>query len=285
MTPTAERADFVIGPRLELERADVPHIMDGRIPAPYTNYTPAVLATEDDLLSEWEVFAGIAARNRTQIVLPGGPIPHRDGALLEGLDDDDMLDLVYARSRMPMAELREHRGSIHPDRRITVVAGDPQADARFCVAPEDVTAELAAVRQETSACEVLGDFDPERYRFRLVSRRMKHVLNSLGRELPGLAPVGTYLHPSDLEALGVVSGDLVRIESPFGVIVGVAETAEDVKPGVVSMSHAWGGSSTSSDVRGQGVATNRLVATHQGFDPITGMAVQSAIPVAVTAEG
>ena len=34
MTPTAELADFVIAPRLELERADVPHIMDRRLPAP-----------------------------------------------------------------------------------------------------------------------------------------------------------------------------------------------------------------------------------------------------------
>lgn len=289
MTATAERADFVIGPRLELERADVPHIMDSRIPAPYTNYTPAVLATDDDLLSEWEVFAGIAARNGTEIVLPGGPIPHHEGALAEGLGDDDILDLIFARSRMPMAEIRERRGAIHPDRRITVVAGAPDADGRFAVAPADVVAELAQVRQERSGCDILGDFDPERFPFRLVSRRMKHVLNSLGRELPGLASVGTtnpaFLHPTDLESLGVVSGDLIRIESPNGVIIGVAEAAEDVKPGVVSMSHAWGGASSSTDVRGEGVATNRLVATHRGFDPITGMAVQSAIPVAVTAQG
>ncbi len=32
MTPTAAMADYVIAPRLELERADVPHIMDSRIP-------------------------------------------------------------------------------------------------------------------------------------------------------------------------------------------------------------------------------------------------------------
>ena len=63
------------------------------------------------------------------------------------------------------------------------------------------------------------------------------------------------------------------------------ERAEDVKRGVVSMSHAWGGSSDVDDVVGQGMPTNRLVATHDGFDPITGMAVQSAIPVRVTAAG
>jgi anaerobic selenocysteine-containing dehydrogenase len=286
LTATAERADFVIAPRLELERADVPHIMDGRLPAPYTNYTPAVVTTDDDLLTEWEVFAGIAARNGTEIDLPGGPIPHADGALAADLDDDAVLDLVYGSARLPMAEIRRHRGVIHEDRRVTVVAGDPGADARFAVAPDDVVAELAAVRSEETGAETLAGYRDADLPFRLVSRRMKHVINSLGRELPGLAAVGTtnpaFLHPDDLDALGVADGDLVRIESLHGAVTGVAVAAPDVKPGVVSMSHAWGGASTDpDDVRLQGVPTNRLVANDDGWDPITGMAVQSAVPVRV----
>ena len=287
MTPTAELADFVIAPRLELERADVPHIMDRRLPAPYSNYTPAVLTADDDLLSEWEVFAGIAARNGTRIELPGGPIPHADGALADDLDDDAVLDLVYVTARMPMADLRELRGLFHDDRRVRVVEGDPDATARFSVAPDDVVAELAAVRVESSGVDILAGFDPEQFPFRLVSRRMKHVINSLGRELPGLAAVGTtnpaYLHPSDLEQLGVRDGDLVVIESPHGSVTGVAAAADDVKPGSVSMSHSWGGGSTNADdVRGHGIPTNRLVDNDDGHDPITGMAVQSAIPVRIT---
>ncbi len=93
------------------------------------------------------------------------------------------------------------------------------------------------------------------------------------------------MHPDDLERLGVADGELVLIESPHGAVVGVAAAAGDVKVGVVSMSHSWGGSSADHDVRGQGVATNRLVSTDDGFDPITGMAVQSAIPVRVSASG
>jgi anaerobic selenocysteine-containing dehydrogenase len=284
MTPTAELADYVIAPRLELERADVPHIMDRRLPAPYTNYTPAVLETDDDLLTEWEVFAGIAARNETEIRLPGGAIPCERGAIADGVDDDTVLDLVYGTARMPMAEIREQRGVVHDDNRILVVDGDPDATARFAVAPADVVEELAHVRREASGAETLSGFRAGDFPFRLVSRRSKHVLNSLGRELPALAKVGTtnpaYIHPDDLDALGIAEGELVAIESPHGRITGVAASADDVKPGVVSMSHSWGGSSDDDgDVRKQGVATNRLVATDDGYDPITGMAVQSAIPV------
>lgn len=293
MTPSAELADYVIAPRLSLERADVPHIMDGRIAAPYTNYTPAVLATADDLLAEWEVFAGIAARTGTPIALAGGPVPFESHAVADGVDDDVILDLVYADSRMPMAEIRAHRGEIHPDRRIAVLEPEPSDTARFAVAPADVVAELGDIAVHSSVSAVLDGRDPAEFPFRLVSRRMRHVVNSLGPELDGLARLGTtnpaYLHPDDLLTLGVLDGDLVRIESPHGWVVAVAASAEDVKPGVVSMSHAWGGGSASGEgaaaVRRHGVPMNRLVSTSAGFDPITGMAVQSAIPVRVRPAG
>ena len=283
MTPTAGMADFVIAPRLELERADVPHIMDRRIPAVYTNYTPAVLETDDDLLAEWEVFAGIAARNHTAIDLPGGAIPMADGAVASAVDDDVILDLVYGGSRIPMDAIRAHRGVIHDDDPVRVIEADPSADGRFAVAPADVVAELAQVIEEGDGATGLG-VSPDEFPFRLTCRRLKHVLNSLGRELSVLARAGTtnpaYLHPDDLAELGVRDGDLVRITSPHGEIVGVAAAADDVKRGVVSMSHAWGGATTAGDdVWAGGVATNRDVANDVAYDPITGMAVQSAIPV------
>ena len=55
-----------------------------------------------------------------------------------------------------------------------------------------------------------------------------------------------------------------------------------MKRGVISMAHSWGGSSlTDEKVRDIGAPTNRLVSTSSVFDPLSGMAVQSAIPVAV----
>lgn len=280
MTPTAELAHWVIPPRLELERADVPTVMDRRFAAPYVSHTPAVLAPEGDLMSEWQVFAGLAARLGTRLPLPGGDLP------LDGSADDElMLDLAYATGRMPMAEVRERSGTIVADREVVVVAADPDATGRFAVAPADVVAELAEVRAEGSGAEVLAGFDPAAYPFRLVSRRLKHVLNSLGRELPGLARVGTtnaaYLHPDDLAELGVAAGDLVEISSPTGTVVGVAAASDTVKRGVVSMAHSWGGATTDDQVRSQGTPTNRLCTVDSGWDRLNGMAVQSAIPVRV----
>ncbi len=284
MTSTAELADYVIAPRLELERADVPHIQDRRFPAAYTNYTPPVLDTDDDLLSEAEVFVGIAARNGWPIDLPGGSLPLEQH---EEITDDDLLDAAYGAGRMTVAAMRSSRGVIHDGRSVRVVAPAPDADARFAVAPPEVVAEIAAVLDEGEGAAVLPGFDPVLYPFRLVSRRAKHVLNSLGRELPGLARVSTtnpaFVHPDDLAELGIEPGELARIASPHAELLGVAESAPEMKRGVVSMYHSWGtGSLTDEKVRDEGTPTNRLVTTDAGTDPITGMAVQSAIPVSVS---
>ena len=52
--------------------------------------------------------------------------------------------------------------------------------------------------------------------------------------------------------------------------------------GVISMAHAWGDpSADAKEVRDVGSSTNALVDDASDFDPITGMARQSAIPVNV----
>ena len=282
MTATAEVADYVLAPRGQLERADVPNVMDRRFPAPYTNYTDAVLDSGDDVLNEWAVFAGIAARNGTPIDLAGGRLPLDDG--IGDLSDGDVIDHVFANARLPISEWREHRGVIHEDRAIHVVAADPDATARFAIAPADVVAELAEVSQEHAGAEILPGYDPAAFPFRLIGRRLKHALNSLGGELPGLARVATtnyaYVHPDDMGALGVEEGDLVEITSLRSVVVGVVKPDPDIKQGVVAMSHSWGGGSlTDEKVREIGTPTNRLVNSEEGTDRVTGLPVMSAIPV------
>jgi anaerobic selenocysteine-containing dehydrogenase len=281
MSATAEFADYVIAPTLSLERADVPHLMDRWFREPYTNHTDAVLERDGDLLNEWEVFWELARRLGSTMPFPGGDAP-----LDQRPTDDDIIDLAYAGSRMPLEEVRAHRRAVHPDRKIVVQPPEPGCTARFTVAPDDLMAELAEMRAEHSTAAVFG-VGADEYPFRLVSRRLKHVLNSLGTELPGLAKKGTtnsaYMHPDDVAELGLVDGDLIEITSPRASIVGVVESSPDVRRGVISMAHSWGGSSlTDEKVRDIGTPTNRLVSVDAGYDPVNGMIVSSAIPVRVT---
>jgi anaerobic selenocysteine-containing dehydrogenase len=279
MTATAEFADYVIAPTLALERADVPHLMDRWFRQPYTNYTDPVVERDGDVLNEWEVFWELASRLGSTLPLPGG-----SPDMATRPSTDEIIDRSYAGSRMPLDEVRANRRKVHPDRRLVVEPADPSCTVKFTPAPDDFMAELAALRAEPAP--MLGDIDVSAYPFRLVSRRLKHVLNSTGTELPALARKGTtnpaYMHPDDVAELDMVGGDLVEITSPSGRLIGVVEPAEDVKRGVISMAHSWGGTSlTDEKVRDIGTPTSRLVSVDAGHDPVTGMVVSSAIPVAV----
>jgi len=282
MTATAELAHAVVPARLSLERADVPHLMDRWFRAPYTTWTPAVVEPEGELFAEWELFWELARRMGTPIRLPGGELPADPRP-----NDDEVIDLVYAGSRMPLEEVRRSRGVVFPERALVVTDADPDATARFTVAPGDLMAELGTVRREATSAEVFPGFTAAAYPFRLVSRRLKSVLNSLGPELPGLRARGgttnrAYMNPADMAALGVADDELVEITSPRASLTGVAAAAPDVRRGVVSMAHSWGGTSlTDEKVRDVGSPTNRLVSTSAGHDPLTGMVVSSAIPVNV----
>ena len=106
----------------------------------------------------------------------------------------------------------------------------------------------------------------------------------MGPQLPSLRAKRPYnpafLHPEDLTALGLAPGDLARVRSAHGEIFAVVDAAEDVRRGVVSMSHSWGGlHEDESTVRTGGSCTARLIDVTTDYDPISGIPMQSAIPV------
>jgi anaerobic selenocysteine-containing dehydrogenase len=133
-----------------------------------------------------------------------------------------------------------------------------------------------------------GRDDPVRqgYPFRLISRRSRHRFNSTGGHLSALRKKRTtnpaHIHPDDLAGLGVADGDLIRIASPHGEVHALAKASGDLRRGVISMAHGYGDPDYGPQaVPTRGGSTNRLVSETSGFDPITGQALQSAIPVKV----
>ena len=272
---TAKHADYLLPAKLCLERADVPILCDTWYERPYTHYTPAIVDAPpgSELLEEWELYWELAARLGTPIRLRGGELPldHKPAK-------EEVLERMLEGGRIPFSEVRRHRGgTIHAGAEQRVAPAEPGCEKRLEMAPEGVVEELAQIRREP-----LGD----PFSHRLVSRRLRHVYNSSGRALAQSRAKGTtnpaFMNPRDLAALGVSSGDLLEIESAHATIYGVAEAAEDVMSGVISMAHAWGDPSADpKEVREIGASTNALISNEVHFDPITGMARQSAIPVNV----
>lgn len=281
MSATARICDYVVASTLSLERADVPTTVDPWFEAPYTQYTPAIVEPGFDAISEWEFIYGLAQRLGTPIELAGGLVD-----LENKPSSDDVLDLLYAKSRVPLSEIRKREGGhVYDIDPVHVHPADPDATGRFTVAPIALMSELESVLAESTSAESVADFDPEIHTFRLISRRLRHVLNSTGQHLPGLRSKGAtnhaYMHPQDVESLGLQDGDLIDITSPRASIRGVVAVSDDLRPGVVSMSHAWGGPpADDASVREIGSPTGRL-ADLRSFDPITGIPCMSAIPVSV----
>jgi anaerobic selenocysteine-containing dehydrogenase len=283
MSASASKADYVIAPRLSLEREDTLALTDPWYEQPYGHYTRAVVDPDLDLTEEWELYWELSHRMGTPIALAGGALP-----LDEKPSKLAVLEKMLADPRIPIAELREREGGhIYDEIEIFVQPAAEGANERMQVAPLGVADELREVRGEATSDHAGYANDTERFSHRLISRRLNHVYNSSGQELSGLGGRrGTsnlaFMNERDLADIGAQSGDIVEIASANGRILGVAEATTDVKPGVVSMAHAFGGGpEVDGKVRELGSSTNRLVDTGTNYDPISGMARQSAIPVNV----
>ncbi|MBK6289994.1 MAG: molybdopterin-dependent oxidoreductase [Gammaproteobacteria bacterium] len=277
LTPTCRRAHHVLAARHMLQRADVAAYQDMLYERPFAQYTDALVAPDGDLLDEWYVFAALAQRMGKKLVLPGGELDL--GAKPTTLD---VLELLYPQSKVPMRTLARYEGGhVFDDIDIRVTAPIPGLEGRLCVAPEGIADELHALRAEP--VPEPGRFGRDgRFTHLLISRRMKHVNNSLCHDLPrskGRANPA-FVNPGDLASLGAVPGELVEIESDHARVVAVVEADDGLQPGVVSMAHAFGGDPAApGDPRTQGTPVNVLVATDRDFDPWVGMPRQSAIPV------
>jgi anaerobic selenocysteine-containing dehydrogenase len=157
----------------------------------------------------------------------------------------------------------------------------PNCSAKLDLANETMLAELAEVAAEPVERDT-------GYSHRLVCRRLLDVHNSAGRDIPKLVRKYTYnpafMHPDDLASLGVAPGDVIEIESECSSILGVAEAEANLRPGVVSMPHAFGdapGDTNDARVREIGSNTGRLTSVERDYDPYTGIPRMSSIPVNV----
>jgi anaerobic selenocysteine-containing dehydrogenase len=298
---TARHADYVIAPTLGfevpgytlfLENLEQTYAAMG-IAAPYAQYAPALVEPPagSDVIEEWRFFFRLAKRMGQKLTLypvrsEAGP-RRSDRAPIEvdlsrEPSSDEVLAWLAQGSRVPLEDVKRHpHGAIFGGEVARVAPKDPNASARLELGDPAMLGELAALRAEP-----LGDPSNRRYPFRLISRRLPNVYNSSGRDLPAhrnkRSHNPAFLHPDDLAALGVEDGELIEIRSERALILGVAESAPELRRGVVSMAHAFGDApERDALVREIGSCTGRLVASDRDFDPHTGIPRMSAIPVAL----
>ena len=283
MSASAKRADVILAPSQCLEREDITSLSEWWHETPYARYTEALAVPPGDVIDEYAMMWHIAKHLGVELQLAGGPVP------MEGDSPppkEMFLDLMTAGCLVPPSQVRkdarEAGGAavVYEDKHPIVGPADPELANRFDLAAGDMPAHLTRYAEDRARQE---GFD-----FRLISRRSKTRFNSIGHPLKKLREKTTtnpaYIHPEDMTQLGLAEGSIVEISSAHATIHGVVKPSDKVRRGIVSMAHAYGNADAGKhNVREEGSSTNRLTSDEVDFDPITGQALQSAIPVRLTA--
>jgi anaerobic selenocysteine-containing dehydrogenase len=276
MSATAEMADYVLAPKLTLEREDVTLLADFWYEKPYSHYSRAVIETDHDVIEEWEFYWGLAKRLGLDVSIKGKLISNDKKPT-----KFELLQAITAGSRVDINFLRDNPGGHIFEELATEVQPAPESDnGRLKLFP-------VGVAEEFQAMEAAHLVEQE-YSHQLIGFRSKYVLNSFGGNLPAIKEkAGTTnhanIHPDDLAALNIEDDSEVVITSPHGSIPAIVKTNDRIKPGVVAMHHCWGvAPGQQAPVREVGSNTNLLVSGDDDFQQFTGMTRSSGIPINIT---
>lgn len=276
MSATAQHADYVMAVRHPFERVDVTKLMDGSFPFPFSQYTPALVPPPAGVIDDWEIFWGLASRMGFRIDLPGIDMDRKPTA-------DEMIDALYSNSRIAMSEVRAHpEGAVWGERdpKVGGIVGFMSGHAAqpMRVGHPEVIAELAEVLSEPVTGHGGYDVHTE-FAFRMITYRMKEVYCSQGQNIPSLRSRRRYnpllMHPDAMAEIGAEAGDRVKVRSGYGEVEAIVEPSDDLAPGTVALAFGWGGPDD------DGVNVQHLIPDDELYDTVTGLALQSAVPVDV----
>ena len=281
MSASAKQADVILAPSQCLEREDITNLSEWWHETPYARYVEAVATPPGDVIDEYEMLWTLAKHLGVTMELAGGPLP-----MDEKPTKEQFLDLMTAGCLVPPSQVRKDAQAaggaavVYSDKHPVVDAPAESELNRFNLTAGAMPDALVRYAQH--------DAQREGFQFKLISRRSKHRFNSIGQPLEKLGKTVTtnpaYIHPEDMSAQGIKDGDIIEISSAHASIHGVAKGSDRVRRGLISMAHAFGDADAGKhNVREMGGSTNRLTSDEVDFDPITGQALQSAIPVRIEA--
>jgi anaerobic selenocysteine-containing dehydrogenase len=285
---TSPFAHYLIPGKLYYERADLnmaPLGMSyhGR---PFGAYTAPVVPPPEgsDIRDDWYFFWSVANRLGAEIVYDGVSLDMK-----EAPTTDDLLEIVARNGVVPLDVVKQHPGGhVYDDIEVKVQPPRPEATGAFDVMPADVARELATALEREFVPGRIGS-NGSVFTHLLAERRHRNIINSQSGITPQqrsrfpFNPV--WMHPDDIHRNGFSDGDTVDVVSDAGVVTGVLEADDTVKPGVVQMAHAWGGLPGERDFKHRGSSVNFMISTDRDLDDLTCMPRMSAIPVNLVSAG
>jgi anaerobic selenocysteine-containing dehydrogenase len=289
MSATAKLCHYIVAPKLSLESPAITQMhellgfygVSHGYAVPYAQYVEKVVDPPpgSDVIEEWEFFYGLGQRMGLQLDIRGQALDMKRKPT-----SDDMIELLCVGSRISLDEVKHHpNGHVFDDPPVLATPGVAEPHHRLDVGSPEMIRELRDVHAEPYF-EHAGYEETPAYSHRLISRRMHNFYNSAGQQIERLTREFSYnpafMNPQDLAAMGLESGQVVEITSAEGSVQGIVEPDPDVRRGVISMAHAWGGAPGEEDkLRTIGSSTARLISNSGRVDPRSGQPLMSAIPV------
>lgn len=236
---TTRHADVILPPTSALERDHYDLVFHHFAVRNTARFTPAVFAKGRDQRHDWQIFREIGLRTVKRL--------DRKPALRRRLELEARLRpspaflianlLRIGRAPVRITELRRSpagvdlgplQGGLFPERLMT-------RGKRVDAAQPLVLGDLDRLRAQAAPAD--GEL-------LLIGRRHKQDCNSWmhnsERLTKGRDRHHLLVNPADLEARGLVSGDLVTVTSRVGEVQVEALATDDMMPGVVSLPHGYG---------------------------------------------
>jgi anaerobic selenocysteine-containing dehydrogenase len=253
-TATVERATHVLPCTGPFERPDATLGAELYQPEVASQYVPALVNAGADRRPLWWICAQLGRRLGFD-ALPAGLDP-------DSATDEDVLAAVVGAERLD--HLRGFpSGTTSDAQRFGWVTGSAWFSP-FDLAPVELVEQLRTATV------------PER--LVLIPRRQGRHLNSWfpPSDLRQDAPL-VLLHPADADEARIGDGQDVRVSSATGALLCVASIDEGIARGAVSIPHGF-------DRPGE-PNVGELTSDTMDVDPLTGMVLQSGLPVSVTPLG
>lgn len=249
-TETTALATHILPTTGQLERADLPYYYDQFNLDHSTQYSPAFVDPVGESRSMWKTAALIAEELGVNILPDNVTAASSDDEVLRSLASraavgfDEIRDRVYVKSEPIFGWVHE---KVLPNRRWRLV-------------PNELVAQLNSWRDRVPAAGLLA-----------TSRRQLRQLNSQrpAQSHDGLDGPSALIHHDVAARCGVADGDVVEVVSAHGAMKTMVTLIADAHPDVVSLTHGWSNANVCDVTSGDVV------------DDLTGMVVQTALPVVI----
>ena len=249
-TQTTAMATHVLPTKGQLERPDLPYYYDQFNLDFSTQYSPPFVPPRGESRSMWLIAAQLAKEVGVDIL----PAP-----LTTESSDDEVLATFVARSGSSFDQIKDDRYVAH-EPVFGWVTDRVLPDRRWRVAPHEFVAQMSKWTDLVPPPGLV-----------VTSRRQHRHLNS--QQPTGVSSDSdhsvAFIHPDSANHLGIGDGDFVEVVSANGSIRTRASINSDVHPDVVSVTH------------GLDDANVCELTTDDAVDELTGMVVQTALPVVV----